>query len=54
LLRRSKGPPLNQEEPSMAWQRSRTATSFLWALVLLALALGPARAAFAASIAYGD
>ncbi len=38
----------------MAQQRSRTATLFLWVLVLLAMALGPARASLAASISYGD
>jgi len=37
----------------MAWQRSRTVTSFLWALVLL-VAVAAAHPAFAASISYGN
>lgn len=38
----------------MAWRHSRTATSFLWALVVLAVSFGAAHPSFGASISYGD
>lgn len=38
----------------MVYQRSRTATSSLWALAVLVWALGATHPSFAASISYGD